>query len=102
MQKSTWLMTMVGLFLAATLVWAVPGFAQTQGWNCPRGNTPGTGQGRGGGPGYCQNYNAQTCPQYGQGKQARQRGCGRWNNPQASATSSPQNQPQPTVPQSGN
>jgi hypothetical protein len=102
MKKNTWLMTMVGLFLAATLVWAVPGFAQNQGWTCPKGNTPGAGQMRGGGSGNCPNYNAQTCPQYGQGKQARSRGQGRWNNPQAPVNPNPQAQPQTQVPQSSN
>jgi hypothetical protein len=31
MQKSTWLVMMVGLFLAAGLIWTVPGFAEEKG-----------------------------------------------------------------------
>ena len=102
MLKSTWLLTMVGLFLAASLAWTVPGYAQTQRGTCPRGYTQGAGPGKGGGPGNCPNYNAQTCPLYGSGKQARNRGRVRRNTPQAPANPNTQT-PTPTpAPQSGN
>jgi hypothetical protein len=111
MQKSTWLMTMVGLFLAAALIWAVPAFAQPQGGPgggmCPRGYNQGAGPGYGGGPGYCANYNnSQTCPGYGygNGRQGRNRNRARWNNNNAQTPVNPQPQPQTQTPapQSGN
>jgi hypothetical protein len=107
MQKSTWLMTMVGLFLSAALIWAVPAFAQAQGGQggvCPRGYNQGAGPGWGGGPGNCPNYNAQTCPGYGYGygKQTRGRNRARGNTQQAPANPNPQTQPQTPAPQSGN
>lgn len=101
MPKNLWLVTLMGLLLAGTLLWAAPGFAQTQGWTCPRGYAPGTGPGwrGGGGPGYCGYYNAQASPRYGygSGKQARNRNRARWNTPQAPVNPTPQ-----TVPQSSN
>jgi hypothetical protein len=108
MQKNTWLMTMVGLFLAAALIWAVPVCAQPQGGMCPRGYNQGAGPGYGGGPGYCANYNnSQTCPGYGYGygNQGRGRNRARWNNQnQTPANPNPQTQPQTQTPapQSGN
>jgi hypothetical protein len=109
MLRSTWLMTMVGLFLAAALIWAVPVFAQPQGGPggmCPRGYNQGAGPGYGGGPGYCANYNnTQNCPGYGYGygKQYRGRNRARWNNnTQTPANPNPQTQPQNPAPQSGN
>jgi hypothetical protein len=108
MQKSTWLMTMVGLFLAAALIWAVPVFAQPQngpGGACPRGYNQGAGPGYGGGPGYCATYNNnQTCPGYGYGRQYRGRNRARWNNYNAQTPANPQPQPQTQTPapQSGN
>ena len=105
MQKSTWLMTMVGLFLAAALIWAVPAFAQPyggQGGMCGRGYQSG-GPGNGGGPGYCPNYNnSQTCPGYGYGKQNRGRNRARWNNNNAQTPANPQPQTQTPAPQSSN
>jgi hypothetical protein len=107
MQKSTWLMTMIGLFLAGALIWAVPVFAQAQGGPgggvCPRGYNQGAGPGYGGGPGYCQGYNG-TCPGYGSGygKQYRGRNRARWNNNnQTQANPQPQPQTQTPAPQGG-
>ena len=97
MQKSTLLVALVGLFLAVTLIWALPGYAQAQGGMCPRGYNQGAGPGSGGGPGYCPNYsNSQTCPQYGYGRKGRNRAQG--NTPQAPANPNPQNQPQTQTP----
>jgi hypothetical protein len=106
MQKSTWLLTMVGLFLTAALIWAMPVFAQPyggQGGMCGRGYQGG-GQGYGGGPGYCANYNnGQNCPGYGYGKQYRGRNRARWNNNNNAQTpANPQPQTQTPAPQSGN
>jgi hypothetical protein len=109
MQKSTWLTTMVGLFLAAALIWAVPVFAQAQGGQsggmCPRGYNQGAGPGYGGGPGYCGAYNnnSQTCPGYGYGygRQGRARNRARVNN-NAQTQANPQPQTQNPAPQSGN
>lgn len=105
MKKSTLLTAMVGLFLAVTLIWSFPGYAQAQGGQggvCPRGYTQGGGPGGGGGPGNCPNYNAQNCPQYGYGKgQGRGRNRARWN-PQAPTNPNPQTQTQTPAPQSGN
>jgi hypothetical protein len=108
MQKSTWLMTMAGLFLAAALIWAVPVFAQSQGGRGDQGYGPGCGGGPGycgGGPGYCAvNNNSQTCPGngYGYGKQYRGRNRARWNNNNNAQTpANPQPQTQTTAPPSG-
>ena len=106
MQKSTLLMTMAGLFLAITLIWAAPGFAQAQGGYCGRGYGQGGGPGYcgGNGPGYGADYNnSQNCPGYGYGKQNRGRNRARWNNSQAQGNSNPQSQTQTQnpAPQSG-
>ena len=102
MQKSTWLMTMVGLFLAAALIWAVPVFAQPYGGQCPRGYNQGGGPGYGGGRGYCATYNnTQTCPGYGYGRQYRNRNRVRWNNNNVQTPANPQPQTQTPAPQSG-
>uniref|UniRef100_A0A7C3UYS9 Secreted protein n=1 Tax=Desulfobacca acetoxidans TaxID=60893 RepID=A0A7C3UYS9_9BACT len=103
MLRNFWLVIMVGLFLAGSLLWVAPSLAQTQGWTCPRGYAPGTGPGwRGGGPGYCGNFTAPANPQYGYGygygRQARNRA--RWNTPPAPANLNPQTQT--PAPQSGN
>jgi hypothetical protein len=111
MQKSTWLMTMVGLFLAAALIWAVPVFAQPQGGpgGCGRGYNQGAGGLCGGGPGYCAtNNNSQTCPGYGNGygQQYRGRNRARWNNNSnnnnVQTPANPQPQTQTPAPPSGN
>ena len=66
MLKSTALLAMVGLFLAVTLIWTVPGFAQAQGGDYGRSYGQGYGPcGGGAGPGYC--VNPQTGSQYGTG-----------------------------------
>jgi hypothetical protein len=96
MQKFTVLMAMA-VFLAATLFMAVPGFAQAQGSQggvCPRGYTPGTGPGGGGG-GYC--ANPQAGSQYGPGYCNRNRNRARGSNNQAPANPN-QNQPQTQTP----
>jgi hypothetical protein len=101
MKKSTSLMTMAGLFLVLTLIWAVPGFAQAQG-----GGYCGRGYGQGGGPGYCgggpgysaNNNNSQTCPGYGNGYGRQGRNWNRrnrWNNSQTQPNPNSQNQPNP-------
>jgi hypothetical protein len=112
MLKSTALLAMVGLFLAFTLIWTVPGFAQAQdgqGGMCPRGYGQGYGPGGGYGPGYCANpQNPQYGPGYcnGQGRRNRARWNNNLQNPQAPANPNPEPQSQTPgggpAPQSGN
>ena len=105
MLKSSALMVMAALFLALTLVWAVPSFAQAQGGpgTCPRGYGQGYGPGGGYGPGYCANpQNPQYGPGYcnGQGRGRR----ARWNNSQTQSNPNSQDQTQSQTPgpKSGN
>jgi|YelNatPaOPRAMG01_1025707.scaffolds.fasta_scaffold00439_8 hypothetical protein len=108
MQKSSWLMTMVGLFLAAALIWAVPVCAQPYGGGqagMGRGlYGPGYGPGcAGGGQGLCGVYNnPQAGPGSGYGRQNRGRYRARWNNNAVQTPANPQPQTQPPAPQSGN
>ena len=52
MPKSSWLMAMSGLFLAATLIWAFPVYAQLQSGKSLN-SYQGSGTGCGNGFGYC-------------------------------------------------
>jgi hypothetical protein len=49
MPKSTWLPPILGLFLAATLIWTVPVFAQLQKGGLLNSNNQGSGTSSGGG-----------------------------------------------------
>ena len=76
MKKSPWWMTMVGLFLAATIVWAVPGFTQEQGGGSPKGSSLLHKSGLSSGPGSCDtgntsNSTSQTSPSYKIGEKSQ-------------------------------
>jgi hypothetical protein len=49
MLKSTWLMAILGLFLAATLIWAFPVFAELQSGSFQKSNKQGLGTSGGNG-----------------------------------------------------